>query len=176
MDEMENNQIFQDENGDPVAAENTDIEEELPAVKKDGGSVLLSVFAGVLGTFIALLLISVCCGVTGGIRYFPFILIPLCICFANVILKGDKSVPGIICNIIFTALGIFLVPAFFSAVQYCLKQGTTLITLPLVALGRVTENNFFTDISFSSHTVFPIIFAIIGVAVSWQIGKYYRNK
>lgn len=176
MDEMENNQTFQDENSNPKISENADIEEELPAVKKDGGSVLMSVIAGLLGTFIALLLISLCCGITGGIRYFPFILLPLCICFANVIFKGDKSVPGIICNIIFTALGVFLVPAFFSAVQYCLKHGTSLITIPFVALGRITDKNFFTDISLSSHTVFPIIFAIIGVAVSWQIGKYYRNK
>lgn len=180
MDEIENNELVDEasENGD--AADNGEIEElmeeEPSGGNEDTGTVFLSVLAGIVGAFAALLVMSVCFGITGGVRYFPFILLPLCICFANILFKGNKALAGLACCIIFTALGVFLAPAFFSAVSYCAKQDASFLTVPLVALGKVGENNFFTDISFSSQTVFPVVFAIIGIAVSWQIGKYYRNR
>lgn len=161
-----------DEADDNIGA----VENEKTQKRSDAGSLAASVLGGLLGAFAALLIISVCCAVSGGIRYFPYILIPLCVCFATVILKGNKGTWGFVISAVFSAVGMFFVPAFAAAVEYAGKQGISALSVPLIAFSKVGEVNFFTDISFSSASVFPIVFVVIGLAVVWQIFRYYRIK
>ena len=149
---------------------------ETPVKEKKSGSIPAAVVGGIIGLFIALIVISICCGVTGGMRYFPYILIPLGICFGVVLLKGDKGPWGFGITVVLTALGVFLAPAFGAAVLYAAKQGISLLSVPLLAVTMVGKANFLTGIAFSSAYVFPIVFAVIGLAAVWQLYLYYRTK
>lgn len=158
--------------GDIQETENADV-----TVKGNKhGSIPAAVVGGVIGLFVALIIISICCGVTGGMRYFPYILIPLGICFGVVLLNGDKGSWGFGITAVLTALGVFLAPAFGAAVLYALKQGISVLSVPLLAVTMVGKENFLTGIAFSSAYVFPIVFAAIGLAAVWQIYLYYRTK
>ena len=66
--------------------------------------------------------------------------------------------------------------AITAAVLYAAKQGISLLSVPLLAVTMVGKTNFLTGIAFSSAYVFPIVFAIIGLAAVWQLYLYYRTK
>ena len=184
MDELENTMAESgDEDIGEVSAEKSDDTEEsedevidAPVKKKNYGSIPAAIVGGIIGVFVSLIVISICCGVTGGMRYFPYVLIPLCTCFGVVLLKGDKGICGFVITVLLTALGVFLAPSFGAAALYAIKHSISVLSVPLIAITMIGKSNFLTDISFSSAYVFPIVFAIIGLAAVWQIYLYYRTK
>ena len=92
------------------------------------------------------------------------------------LLKGDKGIGGFVITVLLTALGVFLAPSFGAAALYAIKHGISVLSVPLIVITMIGKSNFLTDISFSSAYVFPIVFAIIGLAAVWQIYLYYRTK
>lgn len=142
----------------------------------DEGSVAASVLGGLVGMIIALILSSVIFGIFDKMPYLMYFLFPLCVCFMSLVFNGSLNRGGLICEIIFTVLGIFILPAFFSAFHYVKVSGTSFLSVPLVALSEIGTSNFFTNISFSTATVFPVIIAIIGIIISWNIFKLKKAK
>ena len=166
---------FLDKNTEPEEVnEPEDSEEEYRYV--DTGSVPASVLGGFVGMLIALILSTLIYGVFGAFPYILFFIFPLCVCFMSLVFNGSLNVGGLVCEIIFTVIGIFLHPAFFISLHYVKANGSSFLSVPLVALTQIGSSNFFTDISFSTATVFPVIIAIIGIAVSWQIFKLTKAK
>ena len=68
--------------------------------------------------------------------------------------KPDLNIGGLVCEIIFTALGMFVLPAFFTALHHVKANGTSFLSGPLVALTEIGNSNFFTNFGFVSSTVF----------------------
>ena len=142
----------------------------------DEGSAAASVLGGLVGMFIALILSTVFFALTKTMPYLLFFLFPLCICFMSLVFKGSLNIGGLVCEIIFTALGIFMLPAFLSACHFVKANGTSFFSVPLVALTEIGNSNFFTNFAFKTSTVFPILIAIIGIIISWQIFRLKKAK
>ena len=142
----------------------------------DEGSVAASVLGGLVGMILALILSTAIYGIFGRMPYVFLFLFPLCVCFMSLVFKGSLNIGGLVCEIIFTAVGIIVHPAFFIALHYTKANGTSFLSVPLVALTEIGNYNFFTNISFSTSTVFPIIISVIGIIISWQIFKLKKAK
>ncbi|MBQ8830143.1 MAG: hypothetical protein IJ017_00915 [Oscillospiraceae bacterium] len=142
----------------------------------DEGSVAASVLGGLVGMFIALILCTAVFIIFDSMPYILFFLFPLCVCFMSLVFKGSLNKGGLVCEIIFTALGIFMLPAFFTACHYVKANGTSFLSVPLVALSEIGNSNFFTNFGFTTSTVFPILIAVIGIIISWQILRLKKAK
>lgn len=142
----------------------------------DEGSVPASILGGLVGMLVALILCTAIFAIFGSIPYIFFLLFPLSICFFSLVFKGSLNVGGLVCEIIFTALGIFILPAFFTANTLVKASGTSFLSVPLVALTEVGNTNFFTNFAFATSTVFPILIAVIGIIVTWQIFRLKKAK
>ena len=142
----------------------------------DTGSVPASILGGLVGMFIALILCTAAFVIFDTMPYLMFFLFPLCVCFMSLVFKGSLNIGGLVCEIIFTALGIFVLPAFFTACRFVKANGTSFFSVPLLALTEVGSSNFFTNFAFSTSTVFPILIAIIGIIISWQIFRLKKAK
>lgn len=154
-----------------------EIEEEYEEERYvDEGSAAASVLGGLVGMFIALILCTAIFGIFGRMPYVFLFLFPLCVCFMSLVFKGSLNIGGLVCEIIFTAIGIIIHPAFFIALHYTKANGTSFLSVPLVALTEIGNYNFFTNFSFATSTVFPIIIAIIGIIISWQIFRLKKAK
>ncbi len=173
MSEFENKNELELDEELVVSEENEDTEEYRYI---DTGSPAASVLGGLVGMFIALVLSTVVYGVFGKMPYILLFLFPLCVCFVSLLFNGSLNIGGLICEIIFTAIGIIIHPAFFIALHYVKANGTSFLSVPLVALTEIGNNNLFTNFSFSTATVFPVIIAVIGIIISWQIFKLKKAK
>lgn len=142
----------------------------------DTGSPAASVLGGLVGMFIALILSTAIYGIFGRMPYVLLFLFPLCVCFISLLFKGSLNIGGLICEIIFTAIGIIIHPAFFISLHYAKANGTSFLSVPLIALTEIGNCNLFTNFSFSTSTVFPVIIAVIGIIISWQIFKLKKAK
>lgn len=171
MSEFENNSL------DEAAAnqtEHSDGADEHPYVNT--GSVAASVLGGLCGMVIALLICTVAYYVFAGTPYILFLLFPFCICFMSLLFNGSLNVGGIITETLFTFLGIFLFPAFCTACNQVSTAGISPFSVPLVALSEIRNSNFIINFSFSSLYIFPILVAIIGIAISWQIFRLKKSR
>ena len=143
---------------------------------RDTGSVSASILGGLVGMIAALLICTLVYGITGKMPFILFFLFPFCICLMSILFGGSLSLGGIISETVFTFLGIFIFPAFRTACDQVLVAGTSPFSIPLVALTQIGESSFFSGFSLSSLYVFPILIAIIGIAISWQIFKLKKAK
>ena len=142
----------------------------------DEGSVPASILGGLVGMLVALILCTAVFAIFGRMPYIFFLLLPLSICFFSLIFKGSLNIGGLVCEIIFTALGIFMLPAFFTASTLVKASGTSFLSVPLIALTEVGSINFFTNIAFATSTLFPILIAAIGITAVWQILRLKKAK
>ena len=142
----------------------------------DEGSAAASVLGGLVGMIISLIICTAVFEIFGSMPYLLFFLFPFCTLFMSLVFKGSLNVGGLVCEIVFTALGIFILPAFFTALHYVKVNGTSFLSVPLVALTEVGNSNFFTNFGFVSSTILPILIATIGIIVSWQILRLKKSK
>ncbi len=141
--------------------------------KLNYGFVPASILAGLVGLAAALIIVSICAAVSGGDRYFPYILFPLCICLFTKLFSAHTGIAGILITALFSVIGLFITPAFSYAINYCIKEEIFFLSSPLVAFSSLAEHNFFTDIALSADTVFPAAFIVIGILITYQIYRYF---
>lgn len=171
MSEFENNSL---DETTANQAEHSDSSVNQPYINT--GSVASSVLGGLCGMVIALIICTVAYYIFASTPYILFLLFPLCICFMSLLFNGSLNVGGIITETIFTFLGIFLFPAFCTACNRVSIAGISPFSVPLVALSEIGNSNFIMNFSFSSLYIFPILVAIIGIAISWQIFRLKKSK
>ena len=142
----------------------------------DTGSVPASVLGGIIGMIVTLIICTIIYGIFQSVPYLLFFLFPFIICVFSLLLKGSLTFGGLMCEIIFTALGIFFLPSFLVAFDYVVSMDTSVFSVPLVALSLVGKNNFFSTFTFSTQTVFPILIAILGITIVWHVYKLKKAK
>lgn len=143
--------------------------------KPEGSAVLSSVLACLVGGIVALLLLTLFGGSDGKLLYFPCILIPLLMCLATFLFHGDRGTAGIVCLAVFTALTLYLLPAFLAGAEAASRQQVSGFSAPLLAFSKISEANFLTGFSFCSATVLPITFSAIGAVLSAQLFKLIKK-
>ena len=161
----------------PVPASEIPEARDLPAEEisgsAPGGSPAVTVLAGLAGCIVGMILCAAGGGMTSTPGMFLFLLIPLAIGLANLLFRGSRGAAGLAVTAVFTALGVWFVPALTAAAAAVRKQGLTVFSVPLVALSRAGTANYFTDFAFDTPHVFPVLFAVIGVLTAWEL---YRRK
>lgn len=146
--------------------------EKQPFFPKDDGSVLASVLAGIAGGFVALILCTLLGGKDGSLLYLPCILFPLLILAAIRLFGGRKGAPGMVCEVVFSFLGLFLLPVFLYTSNYLGSQGVSRLVTPLYALANIGDHHFLKTAGFRSATIYPILFILIGLAIACTVFKY----
>lgn len=174
--ELNNNEASEEEISE-ISPETEEITEETTEERYvDTGSVAGSVLGGLVGMIIALLLCTVIHGIFGKTPYLTFFLFPLCICVMSLIFSGSLTKGGIITAAVFNFLGIIAYPAFSAACDSVLDRALSPLSVPLVALTQIGKTNLLSSFSFTSQFVYPIIIAIIGIVITWQIFKLKKAK
>ncbi|MBR4742895.1 MAG: hypothetical protein IK082_01745 [Oscillospiraceae bacterium] len=149
-------------------------EEAIPDTPS-GGSAAVSLLAGLVGCAVGTLLCAAGGGMTSTLGRFLFLLIPLAVGAADLLFRGDRGVPGLVITAVFTALGVFLVPSLTAAAVTAKTQGLSVFSVPLIALSRIGTANWFTDFAFDTAHVFPVVFAVIGVLIAWELYRLKKN-
>lgn len=152
------------------------IEEQNEERYVDTGSVAGSILGGLVGMIIALLLCTVIHGIFGKTPHIAYFLFPLCICVMSLIFSGSLKISGLITAAVFTFLGIIIYPAFSAACDSVLDRSLSPLSVPLVALAQVGKSNLLANFTFTSQYVYPILIAIIGIAITWQVFKLKKAK
>ena len=157
----------------PEGGELSDDEEP---VKEYKGSPASSVLAGILGCIIGVIISALGGGLGSTIGWFLVVAIPLCICGLNLLLKGHRGAVGIALESVFTAAGIYILPALTAAAEVTARKGVSVLSAPLLALSKIGEANYLTDFALNSAHIFPIIYAIIGVLLSYEFFKLKKKE
>ena len=158
---------------EPTIPPEQEFSSEEPPGEVSGGSPIVSVLAGLVGCAVGTILCAAGGGMTSTPGMFLFLLIPLAIGLANLLFRGSRGAAGLAVTAVFTALGVWFVPALTAAAAAVRKQGLTVFSVPLVALSRAGTANYFTDFAFDTPHVFPVLFAVSGVLTAWEL---YRRK
>ena len=151
-----------------------------PAEPKDGvlggphGSLPAAILGGILGLIAGIIIACIICALFGKVGYIPYLILPLCICFGTVILRGKKELSSLVALIILSVAGAAFLPAVDAAYVQAVDGGVSLFSLPLLAFSHIGEANLLTNFTFSSACVIPAVQTIIGICISWQIFRYYR--
>ena len=140
-----------------------------------GGSAAVSLLAGLVGCIVGTLLCAAGGGRTSTLGMFLFVLIPMAIGAANLLFRGNRGVPALVITAVFTALGVFLVPSLTAAAVTARTQGLSVFSVPLIALSRIGTANYFTEFALDTAHVFPVVFAVIGVLIVWELYKLKKN-
>ena len=136
---------------------------------------VFSLLAGIVGCFVGWILCALGGGTSTTLGLFLFLLIPLAIGAANLLFNGSRGIPGLVITIIFSVLGVWLVPALTTAAASVMKQGLSILSAPLVALTKVGSSGYFSDLAFDTAHVFPVVFAVIGVWIVWQLYQLKKH-
>ncbi len=139
------------------------------------GSVAASLLAGIVGCIVGMILCALGGGMTSTPGMFLFLLIPLLIGGANLLFRGIRRIPGLVITIVFSALGVWLVPSLTAAAMAARKQGLSILSVPLIALSRIGTANYFTNLAFDTAHVFPVLFAAIGILIAWEVYRLKKN-
>ena len=153
-------------------------EEEIPEPEEEKinyGSVPASILAGIVGAFIALIIAAASSAIFGGERLFPYILFPLLICVFTKLFSGHTGAAGFIVTVLFSFAGMYLVPAFVYATEYCSQHEISVLSVPLVAATSVAENNFLTGFAVQSADILPIVLVLAGLSITWQAYRYFTK-
>ena len=171
-----------DDTGSAVAEDSEDTLPDVPGAEEidvqespSDGSVVFSLLAGIVGCFVGWILCALGGGTSTTLGLFLFLLIPLAIGAANLLFNGSRGIPGLVITIIFSVLGVWLVPALTTAAASVMKQGLSILSAPLVALTKVGSSGYFSDLAFDTAHVFPVVFAVIGVWIVWQLYQLKKH-
>ena len=148
---------------------------EEPSGAASGGSPAVSVLAGLVGCIVGTILCAAGGGMTSTPGMFLFLLIPLAIGAANLLFRGSRGAAGLAITAVFTALGTWLVPSLTAAAATVRNQGLSVFSIPLVALSKAGIANYFTDFALDTSHIFPVLFAVIGVLIVWELYKRKKN-
>ena len=140
-----------------------------------GGSAAVSLLAGLAGCIVGTLLCAAGGGMTSTLGRFLFLLIPLAIGAADLLFRGNRGVPALVITAVFTALGVFLVPSLTAAAVTAGTQGLSILSVPLIAFSRIGIANYFTEFALDTAHVFPVVFAVIGVLIAWELYRLKKN-
>jgi len=158
-----------------ASEEDEDSEEEVKE-KPYRGSIPAAILAGIVGGFVGILLVTLIGGITNNFGIFSFFFIPVCIAGATALFKGNRGIPGLISMIVFTALGLYLVPTFCAAAERAARSGVSLLSTPLLATTMIGSNNFLTDFALNTAHVFPVLFCAAGVLFANELLKLKGKK
>jgi len=144
----------------------TDVESEVQPRRKGDGLMPTSIIGAFLG-----MLVSTIPAVIGVLLFktnvhILFAAIPFCIFGGIIIFKGFRDKRALILTIIFTLIGAYLTLASCIAAEYVMSYKMNIFNIPLVTLTKLISPEILKSVT--SDIVFPIIFMILGIAVSWE--------
>ena len=152
------------------------IAEESALPPRPSGSVPASILAGIVGCLIGVILCTLAGGTSTSLGQLLFLLIPLCIGIFHLLFRGDLGVPGLIVTIVFSAIGLYLVPSFSAAAGVAARDGVSVFAVPLLAFSGAGDNTYFSKLTFDTAHVFPPVFVIMGILIAWQLYRMKRGK
>ena len=152
------------------------IAEEDSLLPRPSGSVPASILAGIVGCLIGVILCTLAGGTSTSLGQLFFLLIPLCIGFFHFLFHGDLGVPGLIVTIVFSAVGLYLVPSFSAAAGVAARDAVSLFAVPLLAFSGAGDSSYFSKLAFDTAHVFPPVFVIMGILIAWQLYRMKRGK
>jgi len=141
----------------------------------DGKRLPLSILAGIVGAGFGIVIIALLSYLIDSVFFPLFVIGPLLICFFNYVFNGARDIRAFIVIVVFSLLFLYTAELSGRAALYVrMFDGLSVFRIP--ALVAEAFGRFDAFSRSASANIFPLVFTVLGVFISWEILRAGRVK